>query len=88
MKITQTIENWHVSVNQNNPQLLDDLLADDAVFHSPVLHTPQQGKSLTKMYLSAAMYVFAESDFHYEKEIMQNNHAALEFVAQIDGIAT
>ena len=30
---------------------LDTLLADEVVFHSPVVHTPQRGKAVTTLYL-------------------------------------
>ncbi len=86
MKIQQTVKHWHTLIEKNQPELLNLLLADDAVFHSPVLHTPQKGKALTKMYLSAAMHVFDGNGFHYKKEILQGNYAALEFEAEIDGV--
>lgn len=31
------------------------LLDDEVVFHSPVVHTPQVGKAVTTMYLTAAL---------------------------------
>ena len=86
MKIQQTIKHWHTLIEKNQLELLNLLLAKDAVFHSPVLHTPQKGKALTTMYLTAAMKVFEKSGFEYKKEIMQGNHAALEFEAEIDGV--
>ncbi len=86
MKIQQAVNHWHTLIKKNEPGLLNLLLAEDAVFHSPVLHTPQKGKALTKMYLSAAMHVFDGSGFHYNKEIMQDKQAALEFEAEIDGV--
>lgn len=42
------IETWHELVKSQNTSGLDALLADDAVFHSPVVHTAQRGKLLTK----------------------------------------
>lgn len=86
MKIQQAIKHWHTLLEKNQPELLTLLLAEDVVFHSPVLHTPQKGKALTTMYLSAAMKVFESTGFHYKKEIMQGKQAALEFEAEIDGV--
>ncbi len=86
MKIQQTINHWHTLIEKNQPQLLNLLLAEDAVFHSPILHTPQKGKALTTMYLSAAMKVFENASFHYTKEILQDKQAALEFEAEIEGV--
>ena len=52
-----TLDAWHRMIQERNAAALDDVLADDAVFHSPVVHTPQEGKALTKLYLSAAIMV-------------------------------
>ena len=49
---------WHGIVGKMTPETLDAMLADDVVFHSPVVHTPQEGKALTKLYLMAAFNVF------------------------------
>jgi len=73
-------------LEKNQPELLGLLLAEDVIFHSPVLYTPQKGKALTMMYLSAAMKVFEKANFHYKKEILQGNYAALEFEAEIDSV--
>ena len=48
---------WHEVVTQKDPTLLEDLISDDCVFHSPIVHTPQEGKAITIMYLTAAMDV-------------------------------
>jgi hypothetical protein len=50
-------QKWHEVVETKNLDLLDDLLADDATLVSPVVHTPQVGKKITKKYLVAAMHV-------------------------------
>jgi len=52
------LEAWHRVVRDMNPEALDEILAEDVVFHSPVVHTPQQGKALTRLYLMAAFNVF------------------------------
>lgn len=82
----KSIEKWHEFVGSKDLSILNELLADNVVFHSPVLHTPQKGKILTKMYLSAALYVFKDSNFVYKREVIQGNHAVLEFETVIDGI--
>ncbi len=53
------IDEWHRIVREKDFGALDQLLADDVVFHSPVVHTPQEGKAITKLYLSAAFGVFS-----------------------------
>ena len=80
-----TLKRWHEIIERRDTELLDDILADDCVFFSPVVHTPQQGKELTKLYLTGAMHVL-NNDFHYVKEVVTPEHAVLEFVCEVDGI--
>lgn len=86
MKINNTIQKWHQLLEQQKLEILDEILADNVVFHSPVLHTPQKGKILTKMYLSAAYHVLSQQEFTYVREILQDNQASLEFQTEIEGI--
>lgn len=81
----KTIAAWHQFVQFKDPKILADLLAEDVTFHSPVVHTPQQGKAITTIYLTAAASVFNES-FRYVREIISDNDAVLEFLVEIDGI--
>src|SRR5262245_19648501 len=77
---------WHDLVRRRSADGLDALLADDVVFHSPIVHTPQVGKALTTMYLAAALQVLANDSFRYVREVAGAHDAALEFQAEIDGI--
>ena len=77
---------WHRIVAERNPRGLDALLADDVVFHSPVVHTPQRGKAITAQYLAAALQVFGNPSFRYVREVAAGNDAVLEFELEIDGI--
>jgi len=65
---------------------LDALLDSDAVFISPVVHTPQRGKQLSMMYLAAAFQVFFNPTFRYVREIIGPSDAMLEFETEIDGV--
>ena len=76
---------WHQVVESGDMNLLDDILDKDCIFYSPVVHSPQRGKGLTTLYLSAAAPVFKE-DFSYVKEIVVDKYACLEFECEIDGI--
>ena len=80
------IKTWHGLVEANDPSGLDDLLADDVVFISPVVHTPQHGKAIAKAYLSAAFQVFFNPSFRYVREILGPSDAMLEFETEIDGV--
>ncbi len=81
-----TMAAWHDLVRRRSADALDALLADDVVFHSPIVHTPQVGKALATMYLTAALQVIANDTFTYLREIVGPRDAALEFQAVIDGI--
>jgi SnoaL-like domain len=81
-----TISTWHQVVKERNESALDQLLSDDVVFYSPVVHTPQPGKKITTLYLSAAFHVFINDTFHYVRELTTANDAVLEFEVEIDGI--
>ena len=85
--IENTIKAWHQVIENNSENQLDDLLADNVVFHSPVVHTPQEGKGATKMYLMAALYTLGNDNFKYVREILDGTHAVLEFSTEIDGIS-
>ena len=80
------IEGWHSVLASRDFSLLDELLSDDCVFHSPVVHSPQEGKELTKMYLTAAASVLLESQFRYVREVVGSNDAVCEFTAEIEGV--
>jgi hypothetical protein len=82
---------WHrVMAEGNPPGELAKILADEAVFHSPVVHTPQVGKAKVIAYLAAAGQVFGapggHATFRYVRELADGHEACLEFVAEIDGI--
>jgi len=80
------IDVWHRLVQTRNPSGLSALLADEVVFYSPVVHTPQRGKALTAMYLSAAFEVFFNRNFRYVREIRGPADALLEFETVVEGI--
>jgi hypothetical protein len=77
---------WHRLVQERNPSGLDTLLDQDAVFISPVVHTPQRGKRITATYLGAAFQVFVNPTFRYVREIVGKTDAMLEFETEIDGV--
>jgi hypothetical protein len=82
-----TLHRWHELVRERDARGLEALLADDVVFHSPVVHSPQAGKAITARYLAAAFDVFFNESFRYIREIVGPRDAALEFQVEIDGIA-
>ncbi len=84
---SSVIERWHQFIDGgHDPAVLDALLADDCVFHSPAVFTPQEGHAKSVMYLSAAAKLFGGTDFHYVEQWIGERSAVLEFAATIDGI--
>lgn len=84
---SNTIASWHQIVKTRNVAGLNALLAENVVFHSPVVHTPQVGKAITRLYLTAALSVLFNESFRYVREIVAERNAVLEFVVEIDGIS-
>ena len=78
---------WHTYMEAGgDPALLAAMLADDAVFHSPVVHTPQVGKAIVMAYLVAASHTLGNDSFHYVRELVDGDEMMLEFVTEVEGI--
>jgi ketosteroid isomerase-like protein len=84
--IENTIEAWHKLIESKSAADLNNILSENVVFHSPVVHTPQAGKPITTLYLAAALHVFNNDTFKYLREVISGNNAVLEFQTIIDGI--
>lgn len=79
---------WHdYMMGGADPAVLSALLAEDVVFHSPVVHTPQRGKPIVMAYLVAASHVLGNDKFHYVRELVDGDEMMLEFATELDGIA-
>jgi SnoaL-like domain len=79
------LQRWHAVVESGDLALLDDLLADEVVFLSPAVFTPQAGRALTTSYLSAALRVLGPT-FRYVGQWHDQAGAVLEFEADLDGV--
>lgn len=80
------VQRWLDHAETHNPAGLMAMLGADAVFHSPIVHTPQAGREKAFAYLNAAGHVFADSGFDYVRILVDGDTAVLEFTATIDGI--
>jgi ketosteroid isomerase-like protein len=81
------LERWHAYITSGGDLAqLADMLAEDAVFHSPVVHTPQTGKAKVMAYLGAASQTLGNSSFRYARELVDGDCACLEFITEMDGI--
>jgi hypothetical protein len=80
------IERWREIVANQNAAGVESLLAEDVVFHSPIVDTAQVGKAVTQQYLAAAFAVFGQAgSFRYVREVVGERDAVLEFLVEIDG---
>ncbi len=78
---------WHEYMKSGgDADLLSAQIAEDAVFHSPVVHSPQAGKAKVMLYLLSAAKVLGNDSFRYVREVIEGNDALLEFTSEIDGI--
>lgn len=78
---------WHNYMRSGgDAALLSEQVAENAVFHSPVVHSPQEGKAKVMLYLLSAAKVLGNESFSYVREIIEGNDALLEFTSEIDGI--
>jgi len=80
------LRRWHEIVRDRDLSGLHGLLAEDARFHSPIVHRPQVGRVVTAMYLSASFHVLLNDSFRYVREVVSGRNAVLEFLVEIDGI--
>lgn len=93
--IHDVIERWHLHMRGQLPGGLDELLDDDVVFYSPVVYTPQAGKAITTLYLSAAGQTLpgektsstgdSSKGFRYTKQVLSGDTAVLEFETTVEG---
>jgi len=86
--IQTALEQWHEFLNSRNPEILTDLLAEEVVFYSPVVFTPQKGKWMAQLYLMGALQVLGSNEAHFEytNKLLGDKQCVLEFTAQLDGI--
>ena len=81
------IHKWHEVINSDDMNALDNIIAEEAVFSSPVIFTPMEGKEITMMYLHAAGQSFNMEKFTYTKEIHDGMNSVLEFETYIEDIS-
>lgn len=81
------IETWHKVFKSQELEKLDEIISDNAVFTSPVVFKPMEGKKITKMYLFAAGQSFNMDKFKYIREINDGLNSVLEFETYIDDIS-
>ena len=86
-KAKNLIHKWHEVIESDDLEMLDEIIADNAVFSSPVVFKPMEGKEITMMYLHAAGQSFNMEKFKYTREIHDDMNSVLEFETYIDDIS-
>jgi hypothetical protein len=77
-----TLESWHRMVATGDLSGVAALCAPDAVFRSPVAHTPYRGAELVAAFLQQAARTFG--DFRYHRTFIGGEHdVVLEFSAKV-----
>ena len=81
------LEHWHRTMQEGSrPDDLRKIIREDAVFHSPVVHSPQRGRDLVVTYLAAAGQTLGNDSFAYVRELVDGDNAMLEFTTEMDGV--
>jgi len=80
------LDKWYGYMKSHDHAALWELLHPDAVFESPVVHTPQRGRDITFKYLSSAEKVLGGPGFKYVGEWHSDTGAVLEFENEIEVI--
>ncbi|MDT0202265.1 nuclear transport factor 2 family protein [Nocardioides sp. AE5] len=76
---------WHALVASQDPSGLREMIAEDAVFRSPAVHRPQEGRDLVQLYLTGAINVLGPT-LSYADEWVRERDAILEFTANLDDL--
>ena len=83
---TAGLAKWYAYLKSHDHAALRELLHPDAVFESPIVHTPQRGREVTFEYLASAVKILGGPSFAYRGEWRNDNGAVLEFETGIEGI--
>ena len=80
-----SLARWHDVVESRDAAGLPALVAEDAVFRSPAVHTPQVGRDTVVGYLTAAFAVLGP-ELVYEREWLGEDSAVLQFRTRVGGL--
>lgn len=83
--VSQALAHWHSMVAQGDLSTLPSILHAQAVFRSPVAHTPYPGAPVVTLILTTVAKVF--TDFEYLRELSTEDglSVVLEFSAKVNG---
>ena len=79
----RTLERWHAGVAGLDLSELPQILHPDAVFRSPMAHTPYEGAAAVHLILSTVITIFEDFTYHREFVSEDGRSVALEFSARV-----
>jgi hypothetical protein len=79
------LQRWHELVESRDPSRLPAMIAEDAMFHSPAVHSPQEGREQVTAYLTGALHVLGPA-LTYDDEWVRERDAVLHFRTEVDGL--
>ena len=81
----QALEKWHHMVKSGDLSDLNDLLAENVVFRSPVAYQPYEGQQVVYFILTNVIQVFEDFTYHREFYTEDGLNVVLEFSANVSG---
>ncbi|WP_448119179.1 nuclear transport factor 2 family protein [Pseudomonas serbica] len=82
-KAAVSLSLWHAMIRTGDLQALPALLDPDAVFRSPMAHTPYPGAPVVSMILNTVFNVFEDFTYHRELASADGLNVVLEFSARV-----
>ncbi|MBZ9666690.1 nuclear transport factor 2 family protein [Pseudomonas sp. LMG 31766] len=80
-----SLERWHQFVAAKDLSALPELLHPQAVFRSPMAHTPYPGAQVVNLILNTVLKVFEDFAYHRELATADGLSVVLEFSAKVGG---
>ncbi|MCO8072059.1 nuclear transport factor 2 family protein [Acinetobacter lwoffii] len=79
----KSIVRWHEMLETRDISILNELLAEEVVFRSPVAFQPYPGKQMVFFILTNVIQVFENFTYHREFISEDGNNVVLEFSANV-----
>ncbi|RKG33982.1 nuclear transport factor 2 family protein [Acinetobacter tianfuensis] len=79
----KSVARWHEMLSTRDMNILNELLAEDVVFRSPVAFNPYLGKPAVTFILNNVIQIFENFTYHREFYTEDGLNAVLEFSANV-----
>ena len=81
--VAESLNRWHEMICTGDLSALPTLLDANAVFRSPMAHTPYPGAPVVSMILNTVFGVFEDFKYHRELATADGLNVILEFSAKV-----